>query len=334
MAKKYPRQLQLRASSILDPGISQADAITVDSETTWANLELYHAEKLSQALADEADFLLANKPDLAFIDAPPFPALACQSANVPCVAVTNFTFDGILDYLYTSPAQKQMAVTFRKAYETCAGLIRLPGFIPMPAFDGSDPALSPPASRFLLDTDLVVRPVRTSRDQVRTSLGIPLNAKVLFINFGGMPMDSPKGYMDVANLLPDGWLAITIYPVPCEDASRFVQISGPTSYMPDIINASDVVLGKCGYGICAEIKASNIPLLYICRHGFAEELGLVELIGDLGVEMPVEAFKSCSWREWITKAYHKKPAKDVPLPPSQGASFVAEQLLTVADQRN
>jgi hypothetical protein len=44
---------------------------------------------------------------------------------------------------------------------------------------------------FLIDTHLVVRKVRQTRNQVRDHLGIPQEAKVVFINFGGMPMDSP-----------------------------------------------------------------------------------------------------------------------------------------------
>ncbi|KAI8836782.1 hypothetical protein BJ741DRAFT_605171 [Chytriomyces cf. hyalinus JEL632] len=226
---------------------------------------------------------------------------------------------------------------------------------------------------------LVVRMAKTPRLEMRALLGIPLDACVVLVTFGGhnvtpstpdrVPspvkqllndedgdddvhdmkaalsgIDASSGAESVRNnvlieisahlnsaaeeatsfsdsfgqLIPDGWHALICVPGPkgdllddfieSNDASR-VTIAIGSSYVPDLVQASDVVVGKCGYGTCSEVIAHNVPLVYVPRPAFVEEEGLVHnLMKPFGMstEMPQKEFYAGKWSEYILRAFRLK----------------------------
>ncbi|KAJ3406525.1 hypothetical protein HDU80_011022 [Chytriomyces hyalinus] len=226
---------------------------------------------------------------------------------------------------------------------------------------------------------LVVRMAKTPRLEMRALLGIPLDACVVLVTFGGhnvtpstpdrVPspvkqllndkdgedevhdmraaltgIDASSGAESVRNnvlieisahlnsaaeeatsfsdgfgqLIPDGWHALICVPGPKGDllddfiesngASR-VTIATGSSYVPDLVQASDVVVGKCGYGTCSEVIAHNVPLVYVPRPAFVEEEGLVHnLMKPFGMstEMPQKDFYAGKWSEYILRAFRLK----------------------------
>jgi len=81
-------------------------------------------------------------------------------------------------------------------------------------------------------------------------------------------------------------------------------------YIPDVINASDVVLGKIGYGSVSECVFHRTPLIYVPRENFAEEPELKQVLErhETCVEMSAKAFASGEWREAIEKASALRPS--------------------------
>lgn len=223
--------------------------------------------------------------------------------------VTNFTFDSILGGIAKEETHIDIVKFQTSCYKLTNGLIRLPAEIPIISYpisegllvnqDGSD------SKRFFKQSPLVFRPFLKSRSEIRKHFDVSEDAKILFINFGGMsnPLDAATT-PQLSDFLPDGWIAFTIYPPPTPD-SRFIRIPS-TTYMPDIVNAVDVVLGKNGYGICSEIMAFDKPLIYIKRPNFVEEEGLIRLIGKRGVEMTYEDFEMGKWSDKVLEAHSKE----------------------------
>ncbi|KAJ3357653.1 hypothetical protein HDU83_004808 [Entophlyctis luteolus] len=228
-------------------------------------------------------------------------------------------------------------------------------------------AHKPVLGRKVENVPLVVRMATQTREEARMSLGIPLDAKVVLMTFGGhsvttstpsrpsTPLVSvsvnsqdktaaasnhtslhdyldvsmanesvptvvvsaspPMPHQTVEHLLPDGWHALIAVPGSKGDLlSDFIDvtppsqmtIASPDAYVPNLLQASDVVVGKCGYGTCAEVVAHDIPLVYVPRPAFVEEVGLINnLMKPFGmiVEMPQEHFYSGRWAEHILEAY-------------------------------
>lgn len=144
-------------------------------------------------------------------------------------------------------------------------LIRIPGYISIPAFEEC------PSN--VVDVPLVVRKHKCSRGDVRREFDIPPDARCVLITFGGFDLPSTTWTAD--DILPEGWYGFVAGPFADQDVTGRLRKFDSGFYMPDLINACDVVLGKCGYGTCSEVVAHGVPLVYVPRTGFAEEHGLI-----------------------------------------------------------
>ncbi|KAJ3269875.1 hypothetical protein HDV01_000837 [Terramyces sp. JEL0728] len=313
--------LHTRCSGIIDPGVIQSDAVTIDLEKTWQAQIDYHTI-VCKLIESESKWLESIRPNICFLDATPYPAKACKNIGLPCVIATNFTFDAILQHLAEKPVHFEILEKIKDSYSECDGLLRLPGFIDMPVFDVHPQKQTIPDDnqKFLVPTPLVVRKPRKTCQQVRQELGIPLDAKVLLINFGAFQLTTKA--CDKVQLLPDGWVGITFN--KSLNLDRFIVVDPAITFMPDIIECCDVVLGKCGYGVCSETLASKTPLLYVSRPQFIEEAGLLKMMGKLAIEMPLDKFQSGKWSAFVEEA--GKISTDVCID-SNGAQFIAGQLL-------
>ncbi|KAH8963425.1 hypothetical protein BDL97_04G009700 [Sphagnum fallax] len=139
-------------------------------------------------------------------------------------------------------------------YSHALFVVRLPGYCPMPAF------------RDVIDVPMIVRKVHRSRQQVRKDSGISENVKVLLFNFGGQ-----DARWSLKEYIPQGWLCLVCgEPAEQQLASNFIRMDRD-SYMPDLIAASDCMLGKIGYGTVSETLSCNTPLVFVRRDHFNEE---------------------------------------------------------------
>jgi len=70
-------------------------------------------------------------------------------------------------------------------------------------------------------------------------------------------------------------------------------------YHPDLINASDAVIGKVGYSTLAEIYQAGVPYGYIARPRFRESAPLVAFIEQHMVGLPISEaeFMAGQWLE-------------------------------------
>ena len=68
-------------------------------------------------------------------------------------------------------------------------------------------------------------------------------------------------------------------------------------FHPDLINASDAVIGKVGYSTLAEVYSSGVPFGYIPRPQFPESDPLCEFISRemMGMEITEDEFHSGKW---------------------------------------
>jgi L-arabinokinase len=123
----------------------------------------------------------------------------------------------------------------------------------------------------------------------------------LLVGFGGH--DTNWSLKDSS--LPDGWVGWVLGAKAADlpPGGKFFPIPFDC-YVPDLIAASDVVLGKLGYGTVSECLTHRTPLVYVPRSQWPEEEPLrVYLEGQSGgVRMPVEAFVTGDWAEYLHAA--------------------------------
>ncbi|GKU87540.1 hypothetical protein SLEP1_g1930 [Rubroshorea leprosula] len=202
-------------------------------------------------------------------------------------------------------------------YSHCEFLIRLPGYCPMPAF------------RDVIDAPLVVRRVHKPRKEVRKELGIGEDVKLVILNFGGQP----AGWNLKEEYLPSGWLCLV-----CGASDRhelppnFIKLPKDT-YTPDLIAASDCMLGKIGYGTVSEALAYKLPFVFVRRDYFNEEPFLRNMLEYFqgGVEMIRRDLLTGHWKPYLERAMSLKPCYEGGI---NGGEFAAHVLQETAIGRN
>jgi len=197
-------------------------------------------------------------------------------------------------------------------------LLRLPGSTPLPAFGAVE------------DVPLIARTARRGREEVRSSLGLGAGVRrVVLLTFGGQSSD---GLTLRAEALPPGWACVACVSA-CPAGGGALPpgyVAAPASaHIPDLVAASDVVIGKIGYGTVSESLAACTPLLFVSRAAFAEEpylRGLLERAG-CGREMPRDDLYAGRWAGHLQAATELKP---IPPARTDGAAVIAARLLELA----
>ncbi|KAI8821812.1 uncharacterized protein EV422DRAFT_433260 [Fimicolochytrium jonesii] len=287
---------ELRSIATLCPGVIQKDPVTVDVAETMRQLDVFWTDA-KDVVGTEAEWMKGARLDVVCLDAPFLPASVAKQLGIPSILLTNFTFDAIFSALANTPKATHLVSQCTSMYNSTDLLLRMPGHIPIPAFTHRPD--------HIIDISLIVRKSRESRTAVREMLDIPVDAPCVLITFGGFELG--EDVLTEEKVLPDGWYGLLACRSAGADAlGRLRRIRTDRYYMPDLINAADVVMGKCGYGTCSEVVAHNVPLVYVPRSGFeTEEEGLVgNLMGPYGhaVEMPQTDFYAGNWAGYIAKA--------------------------------
>ena len=315
----------------LDCGGIQADAFKVKPLET---LETYYAiageeERRKTIFKEEVEWLLSRNIHFVCSDTVPVACRSAKLASIPSAVVSNLSWDHIyahfLDDVSTDSEVKMyadMIGTITEDYKCAEFLLRLPGSHPMPAYDGGGGGgggANCIQSSEVLDMPFVVRKARKTKEDVRRELGINEDTKLLLLMFGGLSGDV-SWKLDNESL-PDKWVCAVcsaIWPT-CLDGDgdggggrrgdeNFLRLDRDV-YLPDIIEAADVVLGKIGYGSVSECICHRTPLIYVPRKNFAEEKYLKALLSKFNTctEMSSEDFRSGKWKEAIEEADRLEP---------------------------
>ncbi|KAJ6372819.1 hypothetical protein OIU76_027196 [Salix suchowensis] len=283
---------------LLDCGAVQCDALTVDR---IASLEKYSETAViprETILATEVKWLRSIKADLVVSDVVPVACRAAADAGIRSVCCTNFSWDFIYaEYVVDAGSQhRSIVLQIAEDYSHCEFLIRLPGYCPMPAF------------RDVVDVPLVVRGLHKSRAEVRKELGVEEDARLVIFNFGGQP----AGWMLQEEFLPPGWKCVVCGGSDKEDyPPNFIKLP-KDAYTPDVIAASDCMLGKIGYGTFSEAMAYKLPFVFVRRDYFNEEPFLRNMLEHYhgGVEMIRRDLLTGCWQPYLERAISLKPCYD------------------------
>ncbi|OMO91093.1 hypothetical protein COLO4_18626 [Corchorus olitorius] len=280
---------------VLDCGAVQADALTVDRLASLQKYSETAVQPRDSILATEIAWLNSIKADLVVSDVVPVACRAAAEAGIRSVCVTNFSWDFIYAEYVMAAGLHHRSIVWQIAedYSHCEFLIRLPGYCPMPAF------------RDVIDVPLVVRRLHKSRKEVRNELGIGEDVKLVILNFGGQP----AGWTLKEEYLPSGWLCLVCGASDTQELPRnFIKLA-KDAYTPDLIAASDCMLGKIGYGTVSEALAYKLPFVFVRRDYFNEEPFLRNMLEyyQSGVEMIRRDLLTGHWKPYLERAISLKP---------------------------
>ncbi|KAG8069726.1 hypothetical protein GUJ93_ZPchr0006g42318 [Zizania palustris] len=178
-----------------------------------------------------------------------------------------------------------------------------------------------PAFRDVIDVPLVVRRLHKSRSEVRKELGIEDDVKVVIFNFGGQS----AGWKLKKEWLPDGWLCLVCGASETQELPpNFIKLA-KDAYTPDLMAASDCMLGKIGYGTVSEALAYKLPFVFVRRDYFNEEPFLRNMLEhyQCGIEMIRRDLLTGHWKPYLRRVVTLQPCYDRPI----NGGEVAAQIL-------
>jgi hypothetical protein len=248
----------------VDTGMAQLDSLTIDHQLTAKQAAAFYAT-FDQRVNDEARILKELGADLAVADIPPLAFAAAARADVPSVAVGNFTWDWIYE---SAPGFAALAPgvlpRIREAYATATLALRLP------FHGGFEPMLN-----VTHDVPLVARTSERGRDEARRVLGLSPGMTAVLPSFGGAGLRLP--YETIAAGCGCTLLVTESGGAGRSDADGRLRLVGEPERAAlglryeDLVAAADVVVSKPGYGIVSECVANGTALLFSSRARFVEE---------------------------------------------------------------
>ena len=239
-----------------DVGLVQVDALRADLPATVERLAglLPFAPERVDGLTSQVNALGCQA---VLCDIAPLGIAVAQAAGIPSVLLENFTWVDIYgEYIPECPALRPYSEQMADWFAAADYHIQ------------TEPACNPSANA-TLSVPPVSRAPRTARSAVRSLLSIPHDSPFLLITMGGV--DFQHSYLDRLAHFPDVHFVLPGNQT-ATDAPPNVHLLSPQSgiFHPDIVAASDGVVGKIGYSTLAEVYAAGVPYGYVPRPRFRE----------------------------------------------------------------
>jgi hypothetical protein len=302
-----PRSIELQPLEA-DTGVVQIDSLHLDEEATAREAARFYRD-FDRRVDAEARVLADLRADVVVGDIPPLAFAAAHRAQVPSVALGNFTWDWIYS-IYDAFAREAPDVIplIAHAYSRATRALRLPlhgGFASMRAVT--------------CDIPFIARRSTRERRETRRLLGLRDDRPAVLTSFGGHGV-----------ALPDA----------IARSSRFALVGSDTSALDvhglsyqDLVAAVDVVVSKPGYGIVSECVANNAALIYTSRGRFIEyDLFVPQMPRFLRCRfLSPEDFNAGRWEDAIDAVLDQPPPPE--RPPIDGAAIAARTILETAERR-
>lgn len=259
-----------------DIGVVQADSLTMDKAATLEKLQEIKAKQRS-IVASEVNFIRQNRVSLILADIPPLAAIFAKKADIPCWAMSNFSWNFI--YQDWGTEFREIGDWMGECYSQCDYLFRLPFHEPMSAFNNiTDVGLTGGSPRYQVDELRATWQITTPIEQ--TDL----------LTFGGLGLQQIP--YDNLNNFPD-WQFIS-FDASAPNLPNLVKIADKKYRPVDFMPLCGRVISKPGYSTFAEAVRLGIPIVTITRDDFAEAALLLEGITNYSqhqILTPAEFFQ-------------------------------------------
>lgn len=269
-----------------DVGLIQKTALQEDVNATLEALHGFIPFSI-QGIAQLADEVKNLACQLVICDISPLGLAVARQAKLPSVLIENFTWDWIYGGYPAYSNDFRPFIDYLAQIFSSADLhIRATPFCE-----------ATPAN---LVTSPISRSPRAGRDETRASLGIPADQKAVLITMGGIPdrwnVEALRSkYPDIVFIIPGG-------------ADREIRVDNllylprhHAYFHPDLVSASDAVIGKVGYSTISEVYWAGKPFAYVSRQDFRESAQLVEYIRATipGIELTQSEFENGGWQSRV-----------------------------------
>ena len=269
---------------LTDVGLAQESALNENIPQTLRRLKEFYPFDCA-LVAEIAQRVTRLKCKLVMCDIAPLGIAVAHAAAIPSILVENFTWDWIYAGYAHDDARFQKYITYLRA-----------------VFKAADYHIQTEPVCKHRAADLVTQPVsrepRTPARQIRKQLGIPPRAHVVLITMGGTQSAQQHVFLDRLAQIQRVYFIISGNSHRAEKRGNLILLPHRSEfYHPDLMNASDAVIGKAGYSTVAEAYRAGIPFGYVSREKFREAPTMAKFIRAAlgGFEISAADFESGRW---------------------------------------
>jgi UDP-N-acetylglucosamine:LPS N-acetylglucosamine transferase len=216
-------------------------------------------------------------------DIAPMGLLVAKDVGIPSVLVENFTWDWIYQQYSTDDDTIQQYIDYLK-----------------PIFESADYHIQTEPICDRQSPDLVAAPVsrkpKTSRHKIRQRLGLLEDRNVVLITTGGIPQS--YDFLQKLNKLRETKFVMPGAGSKLKSRDNLIILPHQSDfYHPDLVHASDAVVGKVGYSTLAEVYHSGVPFGYVARSSYNESGPMVDFIKQqmVGIAIDESEFQGGQW---------------------------------------
>jgi hypothetical protein len=303
----------------IDAGMVEKDLLAQDPAATLQRAQQIFADA-GELIRTEAEFVRRSEIQLIVSDIPPLASAIGKAAGVPVVAMGNFSWDFIYaPFEDRYPGFGPVIETIRACYSRTDLLLRLPWCHEMEVFPRRE------------QISLVARLPEGEREETRRQLhaaGVPSDRPMVLLG-GRFPALGPEVLDRVLRHERVTLLSYSDFGVSPRPGFVVLGAEWQPRFL-DVLQASDAVVSKLGYGIASECVSCRARVLYPPREEFAEhpfmEAGLSEWVPTQRIERA--EFERGEWCEPLA-ALLARPFTwpDVPV---NGAEVAADRILSFA----
>jgi hypothetical protein len=291
----------------VDQSPAQKDAFTLDHGKTIDGFSAWLKQSDSWITA-ETEWLRKEEVSLVIADISPLALSAAGGAGIRSALVANFVWDWILQNMHDiGSSAKAVTGPLRRYVEDADWL-----FMAEPA--------TPLAHPRPIHIGLVGRRCSLDSDSAKRALKIPEGKRVILVSFGGFG----SGGIDFSPLNEcNEFLFISTHPLP--GIANCLILDPRMIDHACLMMASDVVVGKLGYGTVVEALVHGTPFIFSPREDWPEEPALREEVENRlpSVAVPMTRFRTGKWVEELRSlAYAERADARLPL----GGRQIAETL--------
>ncbi len=240
--------------AVFDVGMVQLDSVRVDvPETLRRALDV--VRRRAELLENEGAFIRSKHAGLVVCDIPSIPLEAAKQADVPRVAIGNFSWNWIYSAFADRDARwHDVMDMFEEGYAKSDLLLRLPFAEKMTAF---------PCKQ---DVPLVAEPGTPNRAALAALTGAPMDRCWVLLSFSSLGWDD-AALREVEAL--DRFAFFTVRPLEWNRKNLFAVDRERVSFS-DVMASVDVVVTKPGFGVLSECVVNRKPMVYVERTDFLE----------------------------------------------------------------
>jgi hypothetical protein len=238
-----------------DVGLVQKSPFEHNLNQSIERLESFLALQ-DPALEDARKILGESKPEFILCDVSPLGLALGKEMRIPTVLLENFTWDWIYDpYLKKDSRFRPIIQKLRKLFLSAELRIQTE---PICERMEEHPLVPP-----------IFREFNEPPERILDRLGLPHRNRYLLVTTGGIPHDF--SFLEKLKVRTDLNFVITGNFPQFERTENLILLPHRSGFhFPDLVRASNGVVGKVGYGTVAETWGAQVPLFAVYRENFRE----------------------------------------------------------------